>query len=78
VRLVSGERLPSDVLLTVYLRGLLKGGAVKKKIKRMTLSKETLRNLEEAELHEPVGGTARTECGSCPAQTICYCSRVNC
>jgi hypothetical protein len=40
------------------------------KTKKMTLNRETLRQLEESRLREVDGGTAtrlRTECGSCPA-----------
>jgi hypothetical protein len=40
------------------------------KARKMMLSKETLRSLEETNLTQVYGGVAtrlRTECGSCPA-----------
>ncbi|HEV2856260.1 MAG TPA: class I lanthipeptide [Thermoanaerobaculia bacterium] len=42
---------------------------MKKKAKKMTLNKETLRLLEEGRLEQVEGGATqlRTECGSCPA-----------
>jgi hypothetical protein len=43
--------------------------AMKKKIQKMTLNKETLRLLEDPSLTLVEGGATRlrTECGSCPA-----------
>jgi hypothetical protein len=58
---------------------------MKKKAKKMTLSRETLRNLEDSALQEPAGAATRerTECGSCPASachpTFCSpCTFVGC
>ena len=50
---------------------------MKKKLRKLALSRETLRMLESANLMQVAGGTTwlRTECGSCPASechpTLC-------
>jgi hypothetical protein len=51
---------------------------MKRKIHKLGLSKETLRDLQEQVLENAAGGATqmRTECGSCPASachpTFCY------
>lgn len=50
--------------------------AMKKKLKKIALHRETLRMLENVDLSHAGGGfSARTECGSCPASachpTLC-------
>lgn len=48
-----------------------------KKAKKLTLSRETLINLENASLREAAGGSVvPTNCPSC--ETCTYCSTDNC
>jgi len=46
---------------------------MRKRLKKLTLSRETLRHLEEKDLGPAVGGSA-----PCNTQSECYCSWTNC
>lgn len=55
---------------------------MKKKLKKIALSRETLRLLENTNLMEAEGGATqmRTECGSCPASAChpTFCPFTTC
>jgi hypothetical protein len=46
---------------------------MKKKLKKLTLSRETLRHLEEKGLRQAIGASA-----PCNTESECYCSWTNC
>jgi hypothetical protein len=55
---------------------------MKKKLKKVTLNRETLRLLENVNLMQAEGGATqmRTECGSCPASAChpTFCPFTTC
>jgi hypothetical protein len=58
-----------------YNPGAIQGGDMKKKSKKLVLSKETLKTLEQPVLQEAAGGATNvSDCFQCSAYwTQCYC-----